>query len=42
LVEIHPVPEEAFSDAAQTLNFKEAQQLFTKIRGLESFNGQSA
>ena len=40
LVEIHPTPEEAFSDGAQTLNFKEAEQLFTKARALTEFRAQ--
>lgn len=34
LVEIHPTPEEAFSDGAQTLNFSQSEQLFRKIRRL--------
>jgi len=40
LVEIHPTPEEAFSDGAQTLNFKEAEQLFTKARALTEFRAE--
>ncbi len=40
LVEIHPTPEEAFSDGAQTLNFKEAEQLFTKAQALTDFRAQ--
>ncbi|OFY17976.1 MAG: 3-deoxy-7-phosphoheptulonate synthase [Bacteroidetes bacterium GWF2_29_10] len=32
IIEIHPTPEEALSDAQQTLNFAESQSLFNKIK----------
>jgi len=32
LVEIHPIPEEAFSDGQQTLNFEESEKLFLDAR----------
>lgn len=35
LVEIHERPEEALSDAAQTLSFSEAEQLFSQLRQLD-------
>jgi 3-deoxy-7-phosphoheptulonate synthase len=34
LVEIHERPEEALSDAAQTLSYQEAQELFARLRQL--------
>jgi 3-deoxy-7-phosphoheptulonate synthase len=37
IVEIHPEPESASSDGAQTLNFYEAGQLFEKVRELSGF-----
>jgi 3-deoxy-7-phosphoheptulonate synthase len=34
IVEIHETPEEAASDAAQTLNYEESERLFKKIRAI--------
>jgi 3-deoxy-7-phosphoheptulonate synthase len=34
IIEIHEIPEEAASDGAQTLNYEESAQLFTRIRAL--------
>jgi 3-deoxy-7-phosphoheptulonate synthase len=36
LAEIHPLPEEARSDAFQTLNFEEARNLITKTQKVYS------
>ena len=40
IVEIHETPEEAASDAAQTLNYEESERLFKKIRDIVDLRAQ--
>lgn len=36
IYEVHPLPEKAFSDAQQTLDFEESKELLIKVRAIEN------
>lgn len=37
MIEVHPEPEKALSDGPQSLNLKEFERLYRRLKGLESF-----